>query len=73
MSEDENALLIYQAERLITLGRQVEAARAELKQLVEQGVPYTSSEMLAAYRCFETLDSEWKRQEKEHLELYGKI
>lgn len=59
-------LLLASAARLYSMGVDLEAARAKLKELVEQGVPYTSDEMKQAYQDFKAL-------ERQHLELRDKI
>ena len=49
------------------------AARAKLKELVEQGVPYDSDEMKLAYQNFKELEQQWKALERQHLELRDEI
>ena len=66
-------LLLASAARLYSMGVDLEAARAKLKELVEQGVPYDSDEMIQAYRDFKELEQQWKAQEKQHLELRDEI
>ena len=61
-------LLIASAARLYSMGIDLEAARDRLRQLVEQGVPYSSEEMKQALRDFQELDQQWKALEKQHLE-----
>ena len=55
------------------MGVDLEAARAKLKELVEQGVPYDSDEMKRAYRDFKDLEQQWKALERQHLELRDEI
>lgn len=62
-------LLIASAARLYSMGIDLEAARDQLRQLVEQGVPYSSEEMKQAVQDFKELDRQWKELEKEHLKL----
>ena len=49
------------------------AARDRLRQLVEQGVPYSSDEMRRAVQDFKELDRQWKELEKQHLELRDEV
>ncbi len=62
-------LLLASAARLYSLGVDLEAARAKLKELVEQSVPYASDEMKQAYQNFKELEQQWKALERQHLEL----
>ena len=62
-------LLIASAARLYSMGIDLEAARDQLRQLVEQGVTYSSDEMKQAVQEFKELDRQWKELEKEHLKL----
>ena len=66
-------LLLLSAARLCSLGVDLEAARERLRQLVEEGVPYESEEMLEAYHAFAKLDRQWEDLEKQHLELRDEI
>lgn len=66
-------LLLASAARLYSMGVDLEAARAKLKELVEQGVPYDSDEMKRAYRDFKDLEQQWKALERQHLELRDEI
>ena len=66
-------LLLASAARLYSLGVDLEAARAELKELVEQGVGYDSDEMIKAYRDFKELDQQWKTLEQQYLELRDEV
>ncbi len=66
-------LLLASAARLYSLGVDLEAARAKLKELVEQGVPYDSDEMKRAYQDFKELEQQWKMLEQQHLELRDEI
>ena len=66
-------LLLTSAARLYSLGVDLEAARAKLKELVEQGVPYDSDEMKQAYQNFKELAQQWKALERQHLELRDEI
>ena len=66
-------LLLASAARLYSMGVDLEAARAKLKELVEQGVPYDSDEMKRAYRDFKELEQQWKALEQQHLELRDEI
>ena len=62
-------LLLVSAARLYSLGLDLEAARARLRELVEQGVGYDSDEMMQAYRDFKELEQSWKTLEQQYLEL----
>ena len=66
-------LLLASAARLYSMGVDLEAARAKLKELVEQGVPYDSDEMKRAYQNFKELEQQWKALERQHLELRDEI
>ena len=66
-------LLLASAARLYSMGVDLEAARAKLKELVERGVPYDSDEMKQAYQDFKELEQQWKMLEKQHLELRDEI
>ena len=66
-------LLLRSAARLYSLGIEVESARERLRKLVEQGVPYTSTEMRKALEEFPELDQQWKALEQEHLQLRVQI
>lgn len=66
-------LLLRSAARLYSLGIEVEAARDQLRKLVEQGVPYDSSEMKKALEEFQELDQQWKALEQEYLKLNGEL
>ena len=66
-------LLLASAARLYSMGVDLEAARAKLKELVEQGVPYDSDEMKRAYLDFKDLEQQWKALERQHLELRDEI
>ena len=67
--DNEKDLLIASAARLYSMGIDLEAARDRLRQLVEQGVPYSSDEMKQAVRDFKELDQQWKELERKHLKL----
>ena len=66
-------LLLASAAQLYSMGVDLEAARAKLKELVEQGVPYDSDEMKQAYQNFKELEQQWKALERQHLELRDEI
>ena len=66
-------LLLASAARLYSMGMDLEAARAKLKELVERGVGYDSNEMKRAYRDFKELEQQWKALEQQHLELRDEI
>lgn len=68
MTIDEKRVLINQAIRLTALGYKVEAARAQVKRLVDKGVSYTSPELINAVEKFQSVNHEWKRLEQEHLQ-----
>ncbi|MGF7143912.1 hypothetical protein HNQ56_002342 [Anaerotaenia torta] len=60
-------MLIKQAGKLYLLGLTVENHREQLRQLVEERMPYDSPQMKTALAKFEAADSEWKRLEQEYL------
>ena len=66
-------LLIASAARLYSMGIDLEAARNRLRQLVEQGVPYSSDEMKQALRNFQELEQQWKELERQHLALRDEL
>ena len=66
-------LLLASAAQLYSMGVDLEAARAKLKELVERGVPYDSDEMKQAYQNFKELEQQWKALERQHLELRDEI
>lgn len=66
-------LLLRSAARLYSLGIEVEAAREQLRTLVQQGVPYNSPEMRKALEEFQELDQQWKALEQEHLQLKAEV
>lgn len=70
---NEKDLLLASAARLYSMGIDLEAARERLRQLVEQGVSYSSKEMQVAYQDFIELDRQWKELEKQHLTLRDEI
>ncbi len=71
--DNEKDLLLASAARLYSLGVDLEAARERLRQLVEQGVSYSSKEMQTAYQEFTELDHQWKELEKQHHLLRDEI
>ena len=66
-------LLLRSAARLYSLGIEVEAAREQLRKLVQQGVPYDSPQMRKALEDYQELEQQWKTLEQEHLKLRGEI
>ena len=66
-------LLLASGARLYSMGVDLEAARARLKELVEQGVGYDSDEMMQAYRDFRELEQQWKMLEQQYLELRDEV
>lgn len=66
-------LLLRSAARLYSLGIEIEAAREQLRKLVELGVSYDSSEMRNALEEFQELDCQWKALEQDHLQLRAEI
>ena len=72
MSSDKE-LLILSAARLYSVGVDLEAARARLKELVDRGVSYSDERMIKAYNDFNELKAQWDNLEKQHLELRNEI
>ena len=62
-------LLLRSAARLYSLGIKVEGARQRLRELVDQGISYTSPELRKALEAYQELDRQWKSLEQEHLRL----
>ena len=71
--DNKKDLLIASAARLYSMGIDLEAARDQLRQLVEQGVPYNSDEMKQAVQDFKELEQQWKELEREHLALRDEL
>jgi len=65
--------LLASAARLYSMGVDLEAARAKLKELADQGVSYSSDEMVSAYREFMELERQWKSLEQQDLALRDEI
>ena len=61
------------AARLYSLGVDLEAARAYLKELVDKGVPYSDKRIIEAYNDYTKLKEQWENLEKQHLELRDEI
>lgn len=70
---DRKDMLLASAARLYSLGVDLEAARARLRELVERGVSYESPEMKQAYEAFAALDRQWKDLERRHLDLRDEL
>lgn len=62
-------LLLRSAARLYSLGIEVEGARQRLRDLVDQGVAYTSPEIREALEDYQELDRQWKELEQQYLRL----
>ena len=62
-------LLLRSAARLYSLGIEVEGARQHLRDLVDQGVAYTSPEIREALEDYQVLDRQWKELEQQYLRL----
>ena len=73
MMNSDKELLIMSAARLYSVGVDLEAARARLKALVDQGVSYSDERMIKAYNDFNELKAQWDNLEKQHLELRNEI
>lgn len=72
MNSDKE-LLIMSAARLYSVGVDLEAARARLKELVDRGVSYSDERMIKAYNDYNELKAQWDNLEKQHLELRNEI
>ena len=66
-------LLLASAARLYSIGLDLEAARAKLKELVALGVSYDSADMAQACQAFQSLEQQWRALERQHLELRNEI
>ena len=73
MMNSDKELLIMSAARLYSVGVDLEAARARLKELVDQDVSYSDERMIKAYNDFNELKAQWDSLEKQHLELRNEI
>lgn len=61
--------LVLSAIALVKAGEALEDAKAKLKRLVEQRVPYESEEIkIALEECLQ-LQQQWRELEEEHLRL----
>ena len=67
--DNKKDLLLASAARLYSLGVDLEAARARLRDLVRQELSYDSEEMQRAYTDYAELDRQWKALEQEYLSL----
>ena len=65
--------LVLSAIGLVKAGEALEAAKAKLRRLVEQGVPYESEEMKIALEEYLQLQQQWRELEEEHLGLKKRI
>lgn len=61
--------IVLSAIQLVKLGKELEAAKAELKRLAESGAAYESEEMKTALQKCLSLDLRWKALEQKHLAL----
>ena len=59
--------LVLTAVQLARLGEELDAARAELKRLVESGAAYDSEEMKTALQTCQALDLRWNALEQNYL------
>ena len=66
-------LLLRSAARLYSLGIEAESALQRLRDLVGQGVAYTSPEIREALEDYQELDRQWKEVEQEYLKLKKEI
>lgn len=65
---DRKTKLVLTAMELALLGDELEAARKELRELVEQGTPYETDEMKNAVLKCQSLELRWKALEGAYLE-----
>ena len=68
MDGRKQKLIAYGAE-LYRLGLELDEAKEALRGLVEQGVPYDSAQMRAAYTRAADLSDRWKALEAQYLAL----
>jgi hypothetical protein len=73
MTFKERTMLIEQAEKLYTLGLNVEKYRDRLRSLAEKKIPYNSIQMKKALIDFSIAENEWKKREKMYLDYRKKI
>ena len=65
--------LVLSAIGLVKAGEALEAAKAKLRRLAEQGVSYESEEMkMALDECLQ-LQQQWQALEEEHLRVKKRI
>ena len=72
MKEDRKQRIALAA-KLVTLGKQADAAKAKLRQLVEDGVSYDAEQMLAAYRDCVRKNAQWQALEQQYFLLREQI
>ena len=65
--------LLSTATRLYRMGIDLEAARTRLQLLADQGVSYSSDEMISAYREFMESEQQWRSAEQQYLALRDEI
>ena len=66
-------LLLRCGARLYSLGVDLEGKRGEIQRLVEEGVDYSSSEMLRALSEYIELKHQWEALEQDYLKLRKEI
>ena len=66
-------LLLSTAVRLYRMGIDLETARTRLQLLADQGVSYSSDEMISAYREFMRSEQQWRSAEQQYLALRDEI
>lgn len=71
--QEKKQRLVASAAELCRLGIEVEAARAQLQKLIEQGAAYESDEVTAAVLRFQSLQARWSAAEAEYLCLREEI
>ena len=59
--------------KLYSLGVDLEGKRGEIQRLVEEGVDYSSSEMLQALSEYIELKHQWEALEQDYLKLRKEI
>ena len=65
--------MLSQATALITIGQKVENERKYLKRMIDNGAPFSSTEVIEVVKRFNEADSKWRLLEEEHRALKAKL
>lgn len=70
---DTKKELLLLGQELACIGIAHETARRALEALILQGVSASSAEMQQAVQRFRAVDAEWKKVEREYLEVRRRV